>query len=115
TAYELHSAGIYGMALGSTRDPELAADVTQDAFLRLMTEVQRGRAPDNVGGWLYRATTNLIVSRARRAAVARRLAPRLLRRDSPDQPDHLALGNERRTELGDALASLATADRVVLM
>jgi hypothetical protein len=78
-AYETHSSAIYGMALGSTRDPELAADVTQEAFLHLLTEAQRGRAPDNVGGWLYRAASNLIVSRARRAAVARRFAPRLLR------------------------------------
>jgi hypothetical protein len=74
-AFRDHSSAIYGKALRSTRDPELAADVTQEAFLRLVVEAQAGRLPDNIGGWLYRTSANLIVSRARRAAVARRLAP----------------------------------------
>ena len=114
-AYESHSSSIYGMALGSTRDPELAADVTQEAFLRLLTEARRGRAPENIGGWLYRAASNLIVSRARRASVARRFAPHLLRRDTPEEPDGAALGHERQGHLDDALATLSVADRIVLL
>ena len=86
-AFRDHSASIQGLALRTTRDPELAADVTQEAFLRLVSEAQAGRCPDNVGAWLYRTSANLIVSRARRAAVARRLAPRLVRTDGPAQPD----------------------------
>jgi RNA polymerase sigma-70 factor (ECF subfamily) len=114
-AYDRHASAVYGMALRSTRDPELAADVTQEAFLRLMVEVQHGRGPDNVGAWLYRASSNLIVSRARRAAVARRFAPRLLRRDTPDQPEDVALGNERQGHLEYALASLSVSDRIALL
>jgi RNA polymerase sigma-70 factor (ECF subfamily) len=114
-AYEAHSASIYGLALRSTRDPELAADVTQEAFLRLLTEAQHGRMPTNVGGWLYRTSANLIVSRARRASVARRFAPRLLERDIPDGPDAIALGNEQHRELEAALATLAVDDRVALV
>lgn len=115
TAYDVHSSAIYGMALGSTRDPELAADVTQEAFLRLLAEARHGRLPANVGGWLYRTTSNLIVSRARRAAVARRFAPRLLRRDTPEEPDAVALGHERQGQLDAALAKLSVADRVALL
>jgi len=114
-AYDAHAAAVYGMALRSTRDPELAADVTQEAFLRLMVEIQHGRGPDNVGAWLYRASSNLIVSRARRAAVARRFAPRLLRRDTPDQPEDIALGNERQGHLESALATLSVSDRIALL
>lgn len=114
-AFRDHSAAIQGAALRSTRDPELAADVTQEAFLRLLTEAQAGRFPDNVGGWLYRTSANLIVSRARRAAVARRLAPRLLRSDGPAQPDAIAVLQERHHELQTALATLSAVDRVVLL
>jgi RNA polymerase sigma-70 factor (ECF subfamily) len=114
-AFRDHSAAIYGTALRSTRDPELAADVTQEAFLRLVVEAQAGRLPDNVGGWLYRTSSNLIVSRARRAAVARRLAPRLVRFDGPAQPDAIAVLQEQHSQLRIALAMLPAADRVALL
>lgn len=114
-AYDTHSASVYGLALRATRDPELAADITQEAFLRLLTEGRHGRFPDNVGGWLYRTSSNLIISRARRATVARRLAPRLVPRDEPDGPDAITLGNEQHRELDAALATLSVADRVALV
>ena len=114
-AYDTHASSIYGLALRATRDPELAADVTQEAFLRLLQEGQRGRLPDNASAWLYRTSTNLIVTRARRTAVARRFAPRLVVRDEPDGPDVVALGNERHRELDASLATLSVADRVVLV
>lgn len=113
--YDAHASSIYGLALRATRDPELAADIVQETFLRLLTEGRRGRRPDNPGGWLYRASTNLVISRARRASVARRLAPRLLSHDEPDGPDALALGNEQHRELDAVLATLSIADRVALV
>lgn len=114
-AFHDHSAAIHGIALRSTRDPEVAADVTQEAFLRLVAEAQAGRFPDNVGGWLYRTSANLVISRARRAAVARRLAPRLVQFDGPPQPDVMAIIQERHQELVVALATLSSTERVGLM
>jgi RNA polymerase sigma-70 factor (ECF subfamily) len=114
-AYEAHSAAIYGLALRSTRNPELAADVTQESFIRLLTEGRRGRFPDNVGGWLFRTSSNLIISGARRQSVARRLAPRLVHPDEPDGPETVALGRERQRELDAALASLSVVDRLVVI
>lgn len=114
-AFREHSAAIHGTALRSTRDPELAADVTQEAFVRLVAEAQAGRFPENVGGWLYRTSANLIISRARRAAVARKFAPRLVRFDGPAQPDDVAVLHERQVELGTALSSLRPVERVALM
>jgi RNA polymerase sigma factor (sigma-70 family) len=114
-AFRDHSAAIYSTALRSTRDPELAADVTQEAFLRLVVEARAGRFPDNVGGWLYRTSANLIVSRARHAAVARRLAPRLVEFDRPAEPDTVALLQEQQSELIVALAALSPVERVALL
>ena len=114
-AFRDHSAAIYGTALRSTRDPELAVDVAQEAFLRLVVEARAGRFPDNVGGWLYRTSANLIVSRARHAAVARRLAPRLVDFDRPAEPDTVALLLEQQSELQVALAALPAVDRVALL
>lgn len=114
-AYEAHSSAIFGLALRATRDPDLAADITQEAFLRLLQDVQRGRVPDNTGAWLYRTSSNLIISRGRRVTVARRLAPRLVARDEPDGPDAIAIDNEQHRELEASLATLAVDDRVALV
>ena len=114
-SYEEHSSSIYGLALRSTRSPDLAADITQEAFLRLFAEGQRGRFPEHVGGWLYRTSSNLIISGARRQSVARRFAPRLVRRDESAGPETIALGRERRSHIDDALASLSVPDRMVLV
>jgi RNA polymerase sigma-70 factor (ECF subfamily) len=114
-AYEQHEARIHGMLLGATRDPELAADVTQEAFLRLLGEARAGRYPDAPGAWLYRTASNLVVSRARRAAVARRFAPRLLRRDDTPDPESMALEHERSRSMHAVLATLPMTDRTALL
>lgn len=114
-AHRLHAAMAYAVALRATRDPELAEDVTQEAFVKLLTEARAGRYPDRAGAWLYRAVTNLVISRARRAAVARRLAPRLADVGAPDEPDLVALRNEGHHELRLALATLSRAERVALL
>jgi RNA polymerase sigma-70 factor, ECF subfamily len=114
-SYEEHAAAIRGNAIRMTRDPELAEDVTQEAFLRLFTEAQAGRFPDNVRAWLYRASANLVVSRARHAAVARRFAPSLVRLDGPAQPDDIAVLAEQQDEVRLALSRLSGSDRTALL
>lgn len=106
---------IHGLVLASLRDPELAADVTQEAFLRLLREARAGRYPDSAGAWLYRTALNLAVSRARRAAVARRFAPRLVRRDDPPTPEEVSLGRERSALMRAALARLPQVQRTALI
>jgi RNA polymerase sigma-70 factor, ECF subfamily len=113
--YDAHEARIYGLALSMTRDPDSAADVVQDAFIRLTNEARDGRYPDNPGAWLYRTASNLAVSRARRIAVARRFAPRLLRGDSPATPEGLTLERERSQVMRDVLATLPVTQRTALV
>ena len=115
TSFRTHAAAIRGKALQLTRDPELAADVTQEAFLRLFTEAQAGRTPDNISAWLYRTSINLIVSGVRHAAVEHRFAPRLLRDDEPAQPEAVAVLREAQDEVHALLASLAPAHRAALL
>ena len=114
-AFRDHWAMVRGTALRSTHDPDVAADVAQDAFIRLLTEVNAGRAPDNVGAWLYRTSTNLAISRARRAAVARRFEPSLLRRDVPAEPHAIVSMRERTSNLNLALSRLPAAERTALL
>ncbi len=115
SAHRAHAAMTYAVAMRATRNPELAEDVTQEAFIKLLTEARAGRCPDNAGAWLYRAVSNLIISRARRAEVARRLAPRLLDVEAPDQPDVVAVRRESQAELRSALAALSPDERMALV
>lgn len=59
------------------RDPDLAQEVAAEAFARALQRWERVGAMDSPGGWTYRVALNLLRRRARRAALERRLLPRL--------------------------------------
>jgi DNA-directed RNA polymerase specialized sigma24 family protein len=71
--------------------------------------------PDNVRAWLYKASANLIVSRARHGAVVQRMAPLLRVDDEPAQPETVALLRETRTEVRRVLSALPATDRTALV
>jgi RNA polymerase sigma factor (sigma-70 family) len=73
-AYERHGAELTRFASQRLRDRDDAEDVVHEAFLRLAEESGDGRFPDQPRAWLYRVVRNVIVSRARHAAVERRYA-----------------------------------------
>ena len=59
------------------RDTEVAGDVTAEAFARALERWDRVSAMESPGGWTYRVALNLVRRRGRRAALERRLLPRL--------------------------------------
>jgi RNA polymerase sigma-70 factor (ECF subfamily) len=106
---------IEGLVLASTRDVDVAADATQEAFTRLFREAQAGRYPDHVKAWLYRTAMNVVISSRRRAAVADRKAPHLVRLDEPSGPEEAALQHERSAALRAAVGRLAPSERTALL
>ncbi len=113
--YRIHAPGLIRWMTGYTRDGELAADVVQEAFLRLARELQAGRPPDNAPAWLAQVARNLATSRARRAATALRLEARIERPAAPEDPAIALLANERATAVHQALATLRPVDRTALV
>jgi len=59
------------------RDPDLAEEVTAEAFARALQRWERVGQMDSPGGWTYRVALNVLRRRARRAALERRLLARL--------------------------------------
>lgn len=114
-AFDAHESSIFGLLLAVAGDREIAADATQEAFLRLLAEVRRGRFPDRPGAWLYRTGVNIVISGARRNAVARRFAPRLLSRDGGSNPEAAALEHERSSAMREVLRTLAPVERAALV
>lgn len=67
----LHRAAVYRLALGLTGNPEDAADVCQDVFIRFYRHLRKLRAEWGVAAWLRRVT----VHRCYDVLKARKRAP----------------------------------------
>ncbi len=63
--YEQYKNGIFRYALSITKDPQLAEDVLQDTFLKLLSG-ETPRNPDMAQAWLYRVARNLCLDHLRR-------------------------------------------------
>jgi RNA polymerase sigma-70 factor (ECF subfamily) len=113
--YDEHESDIYRYALSATRDPEAAADLVQETFLRLLKESRGPGLPDNVRAWLYRVCANLVISQARRRTTARRFAPFLVDRREPVGTESQVVDRERNSEVEAALAGLPADARAGIL
>ncbi len=114
-AFESHAERLTSFAIAAVRDRDAADDVVAEAYLRLVREVQAGRVPDNIGAWLYRVCSNLILSRGRRIAVARRAMGRLLERGEADAPETHVLRRDFNERTVAALNELPMDARIALL
>ncbi len=64
--FDLHSSGLYRMALAMLREPAAAQDVVQDTFARLMVHLQAHGYLANARGWLYTVAAHACRDRQRR-------------------------------------------------
>jgi RNA polymerase sigma-70 factor, ECF subfamily len=114
-AYVAHQDRLQHRLWRGTRDVHAAEDVVQDAFERLVVEVRANRTPTNVGAWLSRVSTNLVTSRGRRIAVARRKCREVPLPGTAPSPETLILLAERDIALRQALSELRPAERQALV
>jgi RNA polymerase sigma factor (sigma-70 family) len=114
--FEAHHDAIYGYLVRLTGDPDLAADLAQETFIRWVD-----REPDrtNPRAWLFTVATNLARDHGR--VGARRLT--LLRGsgdvpgmgDRAHGPDRLLEASETQRLVRKALDTLPAKDRTVLL
>jgi RNA polymerase sigma-70 factor (ECF subfamily) len=114
-AYQAHARDLHAFARSLVREREAAEDLVAEAYLRLVREVHAGRTPDDVRGWLYRVTANLVLSRGRRISVAQRFLGRLADRRHAESPEarHLRLAID--PDLRDAVLALRPDARVAVV
>ena len=58
--FRAHQNGVYALAMYFLRDPEVAADLTQDAFVRAWEQLPKLRDASAFEGWLKTMTKNLV-------------------------------------------------------
>ena len=118
TAFEAYHAELYNFLRRSTRDEGAAEDLLQEAFLRLTREVDAGRTPEHVRGWLYRVASNLAISRGRRRMTAFAWMDRHGRHevgDDVESPESGLLARERTSAIDAVLATLPAEARTALL
>jgi RNA polymerase sigma factor (sigma-70 family) len=78
---------VYVSMLALSRDEDLAAEATDEAFLRAVAHWKRVRAMASPGGWTYRVAVNVLRRRQRRRALEQRLLARSARPETVAGPD----------------------------
>ena len=118
-AWAAYHEELYAFLVRTTRDPDVAEDLLQEAFVRLTRELGSGPGPENLRAWLYRVATNLAISRGRRIATAVRGLVRLGARSDTgrtiDGPESVYLRHETQATLMRALDTLAPDARAALL
>jgi RNA polymerase sigma-70 factor (ECF subfamily) len=115
TAYARHADALTRWLTTFTRQPALAEDLTQEAFVRLLLEVRAGRTPDDIGAWLHRVGRNLAVSRARRVAVANQHQEHVATPRPSATPETLVIAAEDEAVVCRAVAGLRAQDRQAMI
>lgn len=64
--FRRHRDRMWGVALGVTRDPEVAADAVQEAFISAFRHADSFRGEAEVTTWLHRIVVNSCLDRLRR-------------------------------------------------
>ena len=66
-----HHAEIYAYLLRMLREPELAADLTQDAFVKAYRNYATLEKPENARAWLYQIAHRVALDEVRRRKIVR--------------------------------------------
>jgi RNA polymerase sigma-70 factor (ECF subfamily) len=111
SAYEANHAALVRRLTAVTRNPDDAEDLAQEAYVRLATELEAGRCPDDAAAWLHRVGWNLAMSRGRHKTVVDRRNAELARPASPVTPDRTAVDHETRAAVAAALIELSATER----
>jgi RNA polymerase sigma-70 factor (ECF subfamily) len=118
-----HQTYVYSICRGIMRNEADAADMTQEAFVRVLRSLRTYRGETKFSTWLYRLVTNVCLDELRRRGVS----PLTLDNGDDDtpgldpadpdpwvQPERWAAAAEDAAELQRALTGLTTAQRLAL-
>jgi RNA polymerase sigma-70 factor, ECF subfamily len=103
---------LYRFALGMLQDPDTAADLVQDSFVKAFTSLARCRDRQHFGSWIFRIVRNRCTdhlrSPARKRVSLEDEYPALFERETPESELERA---ELRLAIDRALATLPVAQR----
>lgn len=113
-----HQQPLLRYAAGLLRNPDLAQDAVQEAFIRYLRYRQQQDAPDNPKAWLYRVTHNLaldMIRKNRRGEAAVETLKQDASEEGGDRPDAPTLRQDDRQEALQLLAKLPEREQQILI
>jgi RNA polymerase sigma-70 factor (ECF subfamily) len=112
--YNRVGPGLYNYIISIIKDREKAADLLQEAFVKLARSVKTIRKEDALKSWLYVTSRNMACDLLRKRSEA--LADQYCseQADAEDQPDDVLIKNETYRELFQALGALPRVHREVV-
>lgn len=105
--YQRFAPLVYNLAMRQCGDPELAKDLSQEAFLRLFRNLEKFEGRSSLKTWTYRVVLNHCRSRLARRRPHQQLAVDADGRERPVTDDRR--GPEGRVEAADGRRQIAMA------
>jgi RNA polymerase sigma-70 factor (ECF subfamily) len=115
--YDRHKQLVFRTALAITGDPDAAADLLQDVFLRLYRFIRRFDPHRPLEPWLYRMTANLAYTWVRRHRWLRPLEDVVewFAGDRRGSPPYIAELDEQNRFVQQAISTLPVSQRIVVV
>ncbi len=110
-----HHNEIYAYLVRMLRDPELAADLTQDAFVKAYRAYDSLQKPENARAWLYQIAHRVALDDLRRKRIVRFVPLVGESRNSAPSAEHLAMDLRLSGELQAALEKIPERQRAALL
>ncbi len=110
-----HHGEIYSYLMRMLRDPELAADLTQDAFVKAYRNYESLEKAENARAWLYQIAHRVALDELRRRKIVRFLPWSGESRGSAPSAEHLAMDLRLSGDLERALARIPERQRSALL
>ncbi|MEI7744186.1 MAG: sigma-70 family RNA polymerase sigma factor [Chloroflexota bacterium] len=110
-----HQHEIYAYLVRMLRDPELAADLTQDAFVKAYKAYDTLEKPENARAWLYQIAHRVALDDLRRKRIVRFIPLVGETRNSAPSAEHLVMEARLSGDLQRALEKIPERQRAALL
>ena len=115
TVFGKHQGEIYAYLLRMMRDPEVAADMTQDTFIKAYKNYATLEKPENARAWLYQIAHRVALDEIRRRKIVRFLPWTGEARGSAPSAEHLVMEARLSGDLQRALQRIPERQRAALL
>jgi RNA polymerase sigma-70 factor, ECF subfamily len=113
--FAAHHTEIYAYLIRMLRDPELAADLTQDAFVKAYRNYETLERPENARAWLYQIAHRVALDHIRRQKIVRFLPWTGESRGAAPSTEHLVMEAHLSGDMQRALARIPERQRAALL